>query len=86
MYTDGNLTEFSELSQQIHQIGFFPTVMNILNSLVGAEILSISNSMTHCGLVASIALMTLTATLSYIATIMTVRLQFRNHAKFTRYG
>ncbi|OHS99764.1 Transmembrane amino acid transporter protein [Tritrichomonas foetus] len=76
-----NLSEFTDLTDVSNQVGFFPTVMNLLNSLVGSELLSISNSMNFTGLCCSVCLMTLTATLSYIATFMTVRLQFRTHAE-----
>lgn len=76
-----NLSEFSNITDQTKQVGFFSTVMNLLNSLVGSEILSISNSFSFTGLCCSVALMTLTAMLSYIATFMTVRLQFRTHAE-----
>lgn len=79
-YTD-TIGEFTEMSVQAPTVGFFPTVMNLLNSLVGSEILSIPNSFSFCGLVMSVALMTLLAFLSYIATVMIVRLQFRTHTE-----
>ncbi|KAH0795421.1 Transmembrane amino acid transporter protein [Histomonas meleagridis] len=81
-YTDtiGDFTELSNAQQQ-PQVSFFSTVMNLLNSLVGSEILSISSTMNYCGLVTSVALMTLAAFLSYMATIMIVRLQFRTHSE-----
>lgn len=75
------VSEFTDLTEMSNRVGFFPTVMNLLNSLVGSEILSISNSMSFTGLCCSVALMTFTACLSYIATFMTVRLQFRTHAE-----
>ncbi|OHS96410.1 Transmembrane amino acid transporter protein [Tritrichomonas foetus] len=52
----------------------FTTTMNLLNTLVGAEILGIPNSMTFCGLTISVGLMTFAAILSYIATIFIIHL------------
>lgn len=81
-YTDRSMvSEVSEISKTGKYVGFFPAVMNLLNSLVGAEILSISNTMTHCGFVVSVVLMTSIACLSYIATAMTVRLQYATKAE-----
>lgn len=59
----------------------FVTMMNLLNTLVGAEILGIANSMTLCGLYVSVALMVLCAALSYAATILVIRLQNRTGAE-----
>lgn len=53
----------------------FITMMNLLNTLVGAEILGIANSFTLCGLFVSIGLMVCTALLSYTASILVIRLQ-----------
>ncbi|OHS94963.1 Transmembrane amino acid transporter protein [Tritrichomonas foetus] len=76
------VSDFSKNNEgQPKRVGFFGTVMNLLNSLIGAEILSISRSMRFCGLTFSVGLMTLTALLSYIATILTVRLQFLTRAE-----
>ncbi|KAK8891516.1 hypothetical protein M9Y10_028728 [Tritrichomonas musculus] len=76
-YTSNDVSNLDSTSKALDQppVGFFGTVMNLLNSLIGAEILSISRSMRFCGLVVSIFLMTFTAIMSYIATILTVRLQ-----------
>ena len=51
--------------------------MNILNTLIGSEILSIPNSFHFSGFLPSIILLTFTAVISYIATIMITRLQNR---------
>ena len=73
---DYSISDFSENTvAQTKYVSFFSTVMNLLNSLVGAEILSISHSMKYCGIYVSVAIMTCTALLSYIATILTVKLQ-----------
>jgi len=56
-------------------------MMNLLNTLVGAEILGIANSMTLCGLNLSVVLMVITALLSYAATIIVIRLQNRTSAE-----
>jgi amino acid permease len=55
--------------------------MIILNSLVSADIFSISYSMKYTGFFGSVCLMTLTAILSYITTVMTVRIQYRTNAE-----
>ena len=73
---ESSISDFSENTvAKTKYVSFFSTVMNLLNSLVGAEILSISHSMRYCGLYVSIGLMTTIAILSYVATIMTVKLQ-----------
>ena len=54
----------------------FLTMMNLLNTLIGAEILGIANSFTLCGLLVSIVLMVITALLSYAASILVIRLQY----------
>lgn len=81
-YTSNDVSRF-DMSAKPEQptVGFFGTTMNLLNSLIGAEILSISRSMRFCGLTISVALMTFTAIMSYISTILTVRLQFLTKAE-----
>lgn len=83
--SDNQVSKFTDLEDyntpSNSQVGFFGTVMNLLNTLIGAEILSISRSMRFCGLVVSVGLMTFTAILSYISTILTIRLQNLTHAE-----
>lgn len=78
---DLSISEFSEATTSNKFVSPFATVMNMLNSLVGAEILSISHSMRYCGLYVSVALMTVTALLSYCATILTVKMQYTTKAE-----
>lgn len=59
----------------------FITMMNLMNTLVGAEILGIANSMTLCGLYVSVGLMVITALLSYASTVLVIRLQNRTGAE-----
>ncbi|OHT07886.1 Transmembrane amino acid transporter protein [Tritrichomonas foetus] len=59
----------------------FTTMMNLLNTLIGAEILGIANSMTLCGVYVSVGLMVICASLSYAATILVIRLQNRTGAE-----
>jgi len=59
----------------------FITMMNLLNTLIGAEILGIANSFTLCGLFLSIFLMIVTSLLSYAATIIVLRLQNRTRSE-----
>ena len=54
--------------------GLLPTSLNLLNSTLGAGILSIPNSFTFCGLVPSVAILTISALLSFISAAMVVRL------------
>lgn len=67
----------SNAGNPIKYVSMFMTLMNILNTLIGAEILGIPNSMTFCGLVPSVLLLTTTGVLSYVSSIMIVRLQNR---------
>lgn len=53
----------------------FATVMNLLNSLLGAGILSVPSSFINVGLFPSIVLLTGIAIVSYFATFMVMRLQ-----------
>lgn len=48
-----------------HYTGVLSTAMNLLNSTLGASILTIANSFTFCGLIPSIAILTLSAIVSY---------------------
>ena len=62
-------------------VSFFGIVMNLLSSLIGTEILSISRSMRFYGLTVSVVLMIFTAIISYITTILTVKLQSLTRAE-----
>ncbi|OHT09415.1 Transmembrane amino acid transporter protein [Tritrichomonas foetus] len=54
----------------------FPiALLNLLNTLIGPEILGVANSMIFCGLTISTVLLMLTAVLSYIGTIFILNLQ-----------
>lgn len=53
----------------------FATVMNLLNSLLGAGVLSVPSSFSNVGLIPSIILLFLIALLSYIATALIFKLQ-----------
>ncbi|EAY23611.1 Transmembrane amino acid transporter protein [Trichomonas vaginalis G3] len=55
----------------------FATILNLLNSLLGAGILGVPGSMTHVGLVPSVLIIILIAVLSHIATLLTIKLQRR---------
>ena len=62
-------------------VGSFGTVMNLLNSILGAGVLSISNSFTFCGFVPSIFIMTVVAGLSYISAAIVVNLQMKTNVE-----
>ena len=51
-----------------------PMVMNILNTVLGAGILSISNSFTFCGLIPSISMLTLSALFTLLSTILVIKM------------
>lgn len=53
----------------------FATVMNLLNSLLGAGVLSVPSSFANVGLIPSIILLLMIAILSYIATALIFKLQ-----------
>ena len=53
------------------------TIMNLLNSLLGAGILGVPGSMHHIGIIPSIIMIAIIALLSNIATVMTIKLQKR---------
>ncbi|OHS98817.1 Transmembrane amino acid transporter protein [Tritrichomonas foetus] len=64
--------------QDVHKYMSFPVaLLNLLNLLIGAEILGVANSFTFCGLTVSLSLMVFTAMLSYIGTIIILNLQKR---------
>ncbi|EAY04130.1 Transmembrane amino acid transporter protein [Trichomonas vaginalis G3] len=69
------LSEVSEQVKPDDYMKFFPAFMNILNTLTGAEVLSVSNSMTLIGLIYSIGLMVITTILSYLGTILVLYLR-----------
>lgn len=53
---------------------FGVALLNFLNTIIGAEILGVANSMTFCGVSFSIFLMAFTAILSYIGTVLVLNL------------
>jgi len=57
------------------EMTFLPTFMNILSTLTGAEVLSVSNSMTLMGYIPSIIMMVCTTILSYFGTIIVLKLR-----------
>lgn len=59
----------------------FGTVMNLINSLMGAGILSVSNSFTFSGFYPSFAMLTVIAALSYAASCLVIYLQKRTRAE-----
>lgn len=78
-YTSGN----SLSTMTAEELGFrdnhyqsFPiALLNLLNTLIGPEILGVGNSIIFCGLSASVILLMFTAFLSYIGTILILNLQ-----------
>ncbi|EAX97636.1 Transmembrane amino acid transporter protein [Trichomonas vaginalis G3] len=58
----------------------FTTVLNLLNSLLGAGILGVPYAMKYIGLIPSVILLALIGVLSDVATVLTVKLQARTGA------
>lgn len=54
--------------------------MNVLNSLLGAGILSVPQSMTYCGVVPSVIILIIVGILSHIGTVLTMKLAARKGA------
>lgn len=57
------------------------TIMNMLNSLLGAGILSVPKSLKYTGIVPSIIILVIVAILSHIGTFLTIKLQYRTGAE-----
>lgn len=58
----------------------FATILNLLNSLLGAGILGVPYAMQYIGIIPSVILLAIIAALSHIATVLTVKLQARTSA------
>lgn len=58
-------------------VSLFGTVMTLLNTILGAGVLSIANSFTFCGIVPSIFILTLVTSLSYISAVIVIQLQMK---------
>lgn len=56
-------------------VSSFGTIMNLLNSLLGAGILAVPNSMIACGLLPSVFLLAAIAAIAYYSTAMEMKLQ-----------
>ena len=61
-------------------VGPFPMVMSLLNSLLGAGILSVPNSFTSEGIIPSLIILLLMWGLSYLATVMVIILKAETNA------
>jgi amino acid permease len=55
-------------------VGAWAVIANLLNTLIGAEILGIPNSFTLCGFIPGVLMLTLAAILSYFSSVIVVRL------------
>ena len=76
--TSSLTTTDEALNQQVQKYMSFPVaLLNLLNLLIGAEILGVANSFTFCGLAVSIWMMVFAAMLSYLGTIIILNLQKR---------
>ena len=69
--------EHSDESTQKKPLSFPATVMNLLNSLLGAGILSVPNTFCDTGYILTTVLLIVIAALSYVATFMVIEIQKR---------
>lgn len=74
LFTSDQTSTNSTLNTTPHYTGIIATSLNLLNSTLGAGILSISNSFTFCGLVPSVLILTASAILSFISASMVVKM------------
>jgi amino acid permease len=74
--SDGSITfDTADLKPGHTNVGFFGSVMNLLNALVGAGILGVPSTFDGPGMTTCIILATLITAISYVATSMTLALQ-----------
>jgi hypothetical protein len=74
--TDSSVIREGTLSANgIRYQSFIVALINLLNTLIGPEILCIANSMIFCGVYISVCMMAFTAIISYIATGLILNLQ-----------
>ena len=59
----------------------FATILNCLNSLLGAGILGVPHAIGYCGLVPSLILLVFMAVLSHIGTVLTMKLAARKNVE-----
>ena len=78
--TEGEKSTEEEEEQLPQGLGSFATIMNLLNSLIGAGILSIPSSFINSGLYVSLFLLFLMGLLAWIAAVMIMSLQHRAKA------
>lgn len=64
----------SDLNVQIKYVGMTSMVMNILNTVLGAGIFSIANSLTFCGIIPSVFMITFSAIFTYISTVLVIKM------------
>ena len=72
--------EYKSHQQEVHT-SKFATVMNLLNSMLGAGILSVPNTFVNTGIIFSIVLLIIMAILSIIATDILVYLQLETNSE-----
>ena len=81
MHTDKTDELLSSEGKRSNEVGVFATIMNLLNSILGAGVLLISNSFTFCGVIPSVIVMSLVAVLSYVSAAMIVKMQHSTEAE-----
>ena len=72
--------EKSDSQHPIVRVRRFATIMNLLNSMIGAGILSVPSAFVPVGVVPGVILLVAMAALSYIATLIVIDLQIKTKA------
>ena len=76
-----DISGLSTIHEDILHTSTFSTTMNLLNSVLGAGVLSISNSYTFCGLIPSTLILTISAILSYLSSFMIIKVNSKYHCE-----
>ena len=59
----------------------FATIMNLVNSVLGAGILGVPNSMHNCGVLVGSILLLIVAIMTHFGSVLTLKLQYRTKAE-----
>ena len=65
----------------LHRVHRFATVMNLLNSMLGAGILSVPSAFVSTGIIVSIIVSIIIAAISYACTVLVVKLSFETNTE-----
>ena len=77
---ENDLENLEDIKPLPPRVGSFMTILNLLNTLLGAGILTISNSISKSGIILSIFMILLIVVVSNISTIMIFKLQLKTES------